>query len=554
MRITGNPNKPDIGIELLENKKEDKMKQLLKRAGNGKAEILWYAVCFSLLGLIDQRRGSAEGTLQMTFVNLTGVVVGMLLIPSIKRGFACARLFRLWSIVCIPGIVLGCAIGRRVWPYSGQWYTAVINVAVLGYLILYIVWDWKQIKMKGRLHKGCFCVVLSMLAAMQFSIHEVLWPAWYLLLFGSFYVIGIPEEKEEHFIEGMLFGIIVWFFVQQIIAFGFRPFDYVRYRGLYSGETQNGIFYMMVFCAFTGMWFLLKKKKAKLFPRVLCFLLSAGSVGFQFLTGGRASFLGIALAAMLAYMAYDIIICNSFRHWMLQGIMLGICIILLMPAVYGCVRYLPTILHHPVWFEGEYNEDTSVRSYDPWNSDRYISFDEVLKNNIGRVLQMFHIELSEQDGQVGVRTPLMLTVHAEAPGSSPDNPFSFEETDFYDSVSIRRTIYYYYATHLNFAGHSRDHSGFYMEGGIYQEHAHNMFLQVAYDFGIIAGLLFLVWNIWCLVRLLLRKDIQGIIFAIFLTAIFVYGCAEMAVTTGQITMPILFLGYYFGIQKLAQRG
>ena len=75
------------------------------------------------------------------------------------------------------------------------------------------------------------------------------------------------------------------------------------------------------------------------------------------------------------------------------------------------------------------------------------------------------------------------------------------------------------------------------------------FIQIAYDYGIIAGLLFLIWNVQCLIRLLLRKDMPGIICATFLVAILVYGCAEMAVNTGQITMAMLFLVYYFGMQR-----
>lgn len=532
------------------------MKRLQKRLENGRADTLWYAVCFALLGLIDQRRGSAEGTLQLTFVNLTGIVLGMLLLPSMKREFWHTRLFRLWSVVCIPGVVFGCVWGQRYWIYPRQWYTAAANVVVIGYLVLYILWNRKEIGRESRLNKGCFFVVMGMLFFMQLSVHEVLWPLWFFFLFGSFYLIGVPGEKEDCLIEGMLLGIIAWFFVQQIIAFGFRPYDYVRYRGLYSGETQNGIFYMIAFCAFTGLWLSLKKRGAKLFGRILCFALSAGCVGFQLLTGGRASFLGLAAAAVLAYMAYDIVMCKSFRHWILQGIVLAVCIVVLFPAVYGCVRYLPVILHHPVWFEGEYNADTSVHSYDPWYSDRYISFQEALQENVGRMLQIVGIELFAEGGKVSFKTPAALTVHAAAqgePGSSPENPFSFEETDFESSISIRRTIYYYYATHLNFAGHSKAVSGFYMTNGYYYEHAHNMFLQIAYDYGMIAGVLFLVWNFWCLIRLLLRKDMQGIICASFLAAILVYGCAEMAVTTGQITLVLLFVCYYFGMQRRSER-
>lgn len=525
------------------------MNKMLRYLRGGKIDRLWYAACFALLGLIDQRRGSAEGTLQMTFVNLTGIVIWMLLLPSMKREFWRTKLFWIWSIICIPGMVAGCVLGRKFWMYPEQWYTALINIVVIGYLVLYILWDWKQIRKAGRINKNCFFIIMGMLALMQLSVHEVLWPIWFLCLFGSFYLIGMSEDKEELFIEGMFIGIIVWFFVQQIIAFGFRPYDYVRYKGLYSGETQNGIFYMVVFCAFTGTWLLLKKRKAKMFKRCLCFILSAGCVGFQFLTGGRASFLGVVAAAILAYMAYDIIMCNSFRHWLLQGIALMVCIVLLFPAVYGCVRYLPTVLHHPIWFEGEYNENTSVHSYDPWNSDRYISFQEALVENLGRMMKIFGIQIYMESDQIKILTPLSLTVYAEElgePGSSLENPFLFEGTNFSSSASIRKVIYYYYATHLNFAGHSKTVSGFYLEGASYFDHAHNMFLQVAYDYGILAGILFLIWNLWCLIRLIRRKDIQGIICATFLTAILVYGCAEMAVTLGQITMVLLFIIYYFG--------
>lgn len=532
------------------------MKNLLKSIICDKRNILWYAVCFALLGLIDQRRGSAEGIIQMIFVNLTGIVVGMLLIPSMKREFWHTKFFGIWLVACIPGVVFGCIIGQKIWMYPGQWSTAVINIAVIGCLVLYIFWNWKDIQGQGGLNKGCFFLVMSILIVMQLSIHEVLWPVWFLFLFGCFYLIGIPKEKEESFVEGMLWGIIIWFFVQQVIAFGFRPYDYIRYRGLYSGETQNGVFYMVAFCAFTGMWLLLKKRKAKLFPRILCFLLSAGSVGFQLLTGGRSSLFGIVAAAVLAYIAYDILICNSFRHWIFQGIMLGMCIIVLIPAVYGCVRYLPTILHHPIWFEGEYNEKTSVHSYDPWNSEKYISFEKALESNIGRMLRVLGIELLDKDGKVSIRTPISITVYAASqgePGSSADNPVSYEKIDVDGPIGVRQMIYYYYVTHLNIMGHSKEVAGFYglyASKGRYFDHAHNMFLQIAYDYGIIAGILFLIWNLWCLIRLLLRKDMQGIICATFLVAILAYGCFEMAVTTGQITMSLLFVIYFFGGSKL----
>lgn len=529
----------------------EKMKEKFK---NGGTDVLWYAVCFAFFGLIDQRRGSADGTVQMTFANLVGVVMAMILLLSIKREFWRTKGAKIWSIACIPLLIGGCMLGKALWNYPGQWNTAVLNVALTGYIVLYVIWDREEIKKSGRLHKGCFCMVTGMLLLMWLSPYNDIWPIWFCVMFGGFYLIGIPKEKEEAFMRGMLSGIIVWFFVQQTIAFGFRPFDYLRYRGLYSGETQSGLFYMIVFCAFTGMWLLLKKRNAKPVFRLLCFLLSAGSVAFQMLTGGRSSFFGIFAAAVTAYMAYDIIVCKSFRHWILQGIMLGVCAIVLFPVVYGCVRYLPTILHHPVWFQDEYHEDTSVHSYDPWDSERYISFEQALNADIGRLFGTFGITFQIKEGKLHFALPGTLSVHAaepDEPGSSPDNPYYYGDEPVFDSIGVRRSIYYYYASHLNFIGH-RDNGGFYLryyDDAHVMGHAHNMYLQFAYNYGIIVGILFLIWNLWCLVRLLCRKDLAGIVCASFLAAIMVYGFGEMAVTTGQITLNLMFVIYYFGMRK-----
>lgn len=535
-----------------------KMEQLKKKLTNDMADTMWYAFCFALLGLIDQRRGSALGTTQMLFANLTGVVAAMLLLPSVKREFWKTKYVGIWSLICIPLLVCGYFVGKKVWIYPGQWNTAVLNVVLIGYAILYIIWNRDEIRNGRRLHKCFFFLVTGMLLLMWFSPHPSLWPIWFFGMFGSFYLIGIPKEKEDAFISGMLTGIIVWFFIQQTIAFGFRPFDYVRYRSLYSGETQSGLFYMIVFCAFTSLWLLLRKRNAKPFFKILCFLLSAGNVSFQLLTGGRASFLGIFAAAVVAYMAYDIILCNSFRHWIIQGIALGICSLLLFPAVYGCIRYLPTILHHPIWFQDEYNEETSIHSYDPWNSERYISFETVLNADIARLLQLFGITFYMENGQIHFSLPGDLSAHAAnpgEPGSSPDNSFFYGNGSTGNSIGIRRTIYYYYATHLNLWGH-KDNGAFYMtyyDGAFEIGHAHNMFLQIAYNYGIIAGVMFLALNLWCFLRLLCRKDLTGIICATFLVAILVYGFAEMAITIGQITLTLLFLIYYFCMQKYDKR-
>lgn len=512
--------------------------------------VWWYAACFLLLGLIDQRQGSARGEIQMLFADLVGGVVFLLLLPSLRKEFWSTGLFKVAGSVLLVALVLFHFMTKNNLLYWEQWSAVALSLACGIVLALYIIWDRKVIFEEWKILKAGFGIVAGMLLCMILSVNESHWPGVYLIVFGCFYLIGIPKELKQKFVLGMLAGLAGWFVIQQSIAFGFRPYDFVRYKGLYSGITPNGVFYMIAFCTFSGIWFWLEYKNCKKMWRVLYFILSAGAGSLMLLTGVRSSCMGVIAGAFAGYLLLDVFIRKSFKHWLLQGIMLGVCIVLLFPVAYGCVRYFPTLLHHPVWFEGEYREWESVHSYDLADSDRYITFEKAVNENVGRILGTFGIELKLEDGKLHLLTPLSKRVdaaEAASPGSSPENPFRLENETAVDPG--RATIYAYYTMHLNLKGHKTAEGGFYYSPTVFFGHAHNMFLQIAYDHGIIAGTLFLIWNIWCLIRLIRRKDITGIIGAMFLIAILTYGMTEQAVNSGQITLSLLFLLYYWGLEE-----
>lgn len=60
-----------------------------------------------------------------------------------------------------------------------------------------------------------------------------------------------------------------------------------------------------------------------------------------------------------------------------------VCTIVLLFPVYLADRWLPVILHHPIWFEGEWSEE-KVHSFDPADSDKYVSFQEIIQTATGR--------------------------------------------------------------------------------------------------------------------------------------------------------------------------
>lgn len=515
----------------------------------------WYALCFVFLGIIDQRRGSALGTTQMTFTNLTGVVMVLLLLPSIKFEKEKAKPYLLWTPVCALLVIIACIIGNNCWQYKGQWITAVLNIAVWSYLMIYVYQKKSYTELFDRIKQPVFWCICLCLVLMQLSVHEGFVPLWYLLIYGGFAVIGIPKERTEDFFDGMLTGIILWFFGQQIIAFGFRPYDYVRYRGLYSGETQNGMHYMIVFCVFLLNWIYSREKNKKWFVRFFYFLMSAVMISFTVLTGGKAPILGIAAVTAFVILGYNIFKRKTFYGVVLHAVTLAVCVVLSFPVCYLSIRYLPTILHHPIWYEGEYVEGVSVCSFDPWNSTKYISFEDAVYNDVNRLLESIGIGSDKWSVQFQQFLE-SLPVHAEEldreemaeneAGSSPINPFNIEELNaLSSSTDARKVIYTYYWNHLNFRGHDKEHSGFWISGDTYYGHAHNMFLQVAYDYGIIPGILFLLiylYSLYRAFRLCLKGNWTCIV---FLLAILCFGMAEMVLVSGQITVTLMAVMFYF---------
>ena len=258
---------------------------------------------------------------------------------------------------------------------------------------------------------------------------------------------------------------------------------------------------------------------------------------------------------MFVFIGYDIFKRKTFYGVLLHVVTLVIAVVLTFPACYLSIRYLPTILHHPIWYEGEYVEGSSVCSFDPWNSSKYISFEDVMYSDVNRLLESIGIGSDKWSVQFQ-QLMQALPVHAEElngqeiaeneAGSSPDNPFNIEELNaLSSSTDARKVIYTYYWNHLNFSGHDKEHSGFWISDYTYYGHAHNMFLQIAYDYGIIPGILFLLiylYSLYRAFRLCLKGNWTCIV---FLLAILCFGMAEMVLVSGQITIPLMAIMFYF---------
>lgn len=509
---------------------------------------VWYMFCFLMLGVIDQRRGSALGTTQMIFSNGTGLVMALMLVPSLDMKRLRGKVYIAWTPFCVAATIIAWVIGAKYWTYTGQWISGVLNITLWSYIILYVIREWRNLELRKRIRTPFFWCIIVLCLLMQISRHEGLVPLWYLMIFGGFYLVGIQQENRKAFFQGMLNGFIAWFFVQQTIAFGFRPYDYVRYRGLYSGETQNGLFYLIVYCTFLLKWIWAREERKHWLLKSFYFIMSAGSISFMIFTGGRAPLVASVAVTVVIYTWYEIVHKKSFFKWMLHGGTLLFCIVLLFPAVYGCIRYLPTILHHPIWFQGEYTSK-SVCSFDAWDSPKYVSFENALETNVGRLLEIIGIDCQDWKNKTarilsGMKVHAAEIISMDESGSSKENPLA-ESGEFQGPMDARKVIYAYYFEHLNWSGHSKAQSGFYITETVYIGHSHNVFLQTAYDYGIPAGLLFLGMYLYSILQALWKRKPVNVICVTFLLAIGCFGFAETVWVPGQITVVLMWIMFYF---------
>ena len=513
----------------------------------------------------------------------------------------------IWTVCC-----LGIAGASALWQqhfilgiYKWTFFLGVWNVwwiFLVGQEIVKRLWKAGSLRAKPDL-TGVLALVMAFL--MTFSRSGRLWPVWFAAMFGMFYVTRFTREKLEQLFEAMVDATIVAFFVIQIYAYGFRPYDVIRYLGAYPNSNVASLHYLVVYTMVLCKLHYLEKKNAKKGWRIFFFLGAAGLLDFMFLTMGRTSW----VTAIVITCFYGIFVIwknwkKKFSGVIARGAALVAAFVVLFPVVFGTVRFLPAVLHHPVWYGGEYSIE-KVHSFDPADSPKYIEMDEFLEAVFGRIVGTFYKGNTTQEDEAGnAESTENVTGEASVAGNSTDNVVTVEagtaegkagagsadntvaentedgekadrenaEPDNVNSavavdasqtsyeviekigpegmdeaLNIRLSIYAAYLRNLNWFGHP-DAEGHYQFADIdyFSWHAQNVWLQMAFSYGIPSGILFLILTV-----LLFRKNFGILknagnvpykIIPFFICLLFfVYGLMELDWNVGQYPLILLFI-------------
>lgn len=513
-----------------------------------------YTVCFFVFCLIDQRTKTASGLdgLGETFRDLAGVVMAVLILSHYHLSdFKKRKLpYLIWSLLCVAGGAFFLLYGQPLVYFLNNRMMLVLEVYLLGIVIFQTIMEVAAEKKRPLLNVYFAALWLLMMVFMIISRSEYTWPLIYLVRFGCFYLTDYTKEEQEDLFQGMLNGIILGFFILQGWCFAFRPYDEVRYKGVYNNSNLNALFYLIVLAAALAKLVYVYRAECGRWIKAYYWLGVGSVLGFLFLTISRTGWMtAVVLVLVGLFLLRPVMPSRSFFKGIVKnGLIMVLCFCITFPLVFGAVRFLPPFFHHPVWFFGEWNED-KVHSWDKWDSDKFVNPDKLVNTAGSRVTKILAGVFGGQTeaGQPKkVRrevqvTPEQQRLYDEAFAAG----FAIDPADRGDAVLLRAAIYRYYAHLLNFRGHPDYELGFQIVPDQNIGHAHNIYLQYGVVFGIPVLILFVVLLVWSIIGLVRRfreeKSEQPAGYLLFLLVPAVFGLLEYCWGEGSLAIILLFM-------------
>lgn len=381
------------------------------------------------------------------------------------------------------------------------------------------------------------------------------WPVTLVVAFGLFYLNYGMWTNKDRLLVNIARGVVLQFVWATGYCLLYRPYvSYrnARYTHIFHTVTITATYLTMVECVAAVLLFhkFLKSRKLKDCFKELLFFGVVSS--YMIFTMARTAFLAIGVTSIFILVVLTAgkgkeKLLNMGRNlaWMILSV------VICLPVTFVAQRTVPALVSEPFLYEIEYSlycpEDVMRgRQLNSHNFMRVGRFIDVFADKIfgipeGTFDVYGEIEAYRKehgmDDTAGLRQEKELfketisgvkdSYHLVAstdyiPGEIP------EEKD--DYTNGRFDIFKSYLEQLNMIGHEK--MGATLENGEIATHAHNIYLQVAYDHGILVGILFIFVGMATFIKAFIyyRKKKETITYAslpvIITVAVAVAGVAE----------------------------
>lgn len=457
-------------------------------------KINWKRIIWTLSILVlcysDQQIGSVPGEPQLVFHNVAVIAVGVIALTHYPL-----RSYLKWPYLI--GAVISAIAGYFAvqWGNSHSYYpkrfqSIVILTIVFGFLLLRTAQAYIFEKKRFSVNRIVLLVYGIFLLLACLSRYDTYWDKIYLGCYGLIFLTAFTEKELKTLANALADGIIIGFILLQGLAFIHRPYDMLRYLGMYANTNMNSLLYQVSYCAFLARFCLLeadkeesgKWQKLKTVWKWCCFVLACSMWGFVLLTMCRSAMMAMGAVTLAAFIW---LLYRNNIHRVRNGIryiaLLALCSAVCFPLAYASARFLPAVFDDP-WYFYEGMSDSRVTADDPWDSPKFTKWEDVLRENFGRMADLF--ELFSRSQQEEERTPWLLC-------SSGVPRLTAAASGGNKSTSIRMVIYSHYFHSLNLWGHLAAENGVQVTENYFAPHAHDVFLQYAFNYGILAGIFFL---------------------------------------------------------------
>ncbi len=540
------------------------------------AKRIIYIVGFVCLVLIDAIMGSETGGVRHGMKNYTGVVLGLVILTAYRLKDFLKLPYLLWTVIFFIG-----RAGILQWVEANYWEHMVLRVntalwaaGVYGLVVIRMLYLYIAEREKPKMNWPMFAVWLFTMVWMVVVQPETTWQLSILLYFAPFYLTNFREKDLNNLYTGLAEGIIIGFLIVQGYALMHRPFDSMnfRYTGANLNSNINALFYCGVYSAVLCKWYQMKLRRRHILLRIPIILLAGAVVSLTVFTGGRTALITEALITLF-FLVFQALARKRGKilEFLLDGVILCGVILLCFEPTFKLVRYLPAMVDEPRYVDGE-DIEKKIQQGDPIDDEKYVEFEEMLENNFGRMLWFLESEEEENEEISKMDFNLLwllgpaLKVEASSweevywypedtiymePGCDSRHPILLPE-EYTDPVKMRMAIWRYYFKELNLIGVREETEGPWITKSFQAIHAHNFFLQMAYEFGWPVGVLLIFLSIQ-----LYNKALFGIgerksgawYYRLFVTLCYAivmvfFGILEMNWVFGYLSFTMFFLVQY----------
>lgn len=373
-------------------------------------------------------------------------------------------------------------------------------------------------KKVGRISIGYGILVALFFALIIIYRNTRGWPIYLVCAFVLYYLRMAAWDKKAGLLQNICNGILLHFGAMVVYCLLHRPymyFQYYRYPFIFHTVTISAVYLALVVCAALVKFLDAYRRHPSLAGTYKELIMLGISVAYLLFTLSRTGYLSILVTGVLIVL----MVCFSMEHkWrrLLQCVgMMALAALVCFPVVFTAQRMLPSVAAEPELHEIEEIPTELMHGRD-MDSYYYITVERFVQ-----VFQMKVLGIPEEEClnaflffssadeapvykmHLEEQAPILLVSTEDMAAAAAQEA---EEEDSY--TNGRLYIFKQYYNNLNAFGH--EEMGITEADGNFLVHAHNIYLQVAYDHGIYVGIVFILLGAGTLVQSFLyyrkRKD------------------------------------------------